>query len=163
MKLEEICGYLPYRVRREAQLGAGDFDYKGRITEVTLFNAHKIDGKRWKLILHPLSDLTKPCLEGGKIPIVELAKIAYPNWNAKLQKGYCWIYAGEQPLFQFIYHTKSFTALNSCYYTTNEDGSENWWLFQPTPQIDLFQKLFEWHFDVFGLIKKDEAIDINTL
>lgn len=27
-----------------------------------------------KPILRPLSDLTKPCLEGGKVPIVELAK-----------------------------------------------------------------------------------------
>lgn len=26
-------------------------------------------------IFHPLTDLTKPCLEGGKIPIVELAKM----------------------------------------------------------------------------------------
>jgi len=26
-----------------------------------------------------------------------------------------------------------------------------------------FQKLFEWHFDVFGLIEKGLAIDINTL
>jgi hypothetical protein len=25
------------------------------------------------------------------------------------------------------------------------------------------QKLFEWHFDVFGLISKGLAIDINTL
>jgi len=30
-------------------------------------------------------------------------------------------------------------------------------------QIDLFQKLFEWHFDVFGLIDEKLAIDINTL
>ncbi len=26
-----------------------------------------------------------------------------------------------------------------------------------------FQKLFEWHFDVFGLIEKGLAIDINTI
>jgi hypothetical protein len=28
---------------------------------------------------------------------------------------------------------------------------------------DVIQKLFEWHFDVFGLIEKGLAIDINTL
>lgn len=27
----------------------------------------------------------------------------------------------------------------------------------------IVEKLFEWHFDVFGLIEKDLAIDINTL
>ena len=32
-----------------------------------------------KPILRPLSDLVKPCLEGGKIPIVELAKIHDEN------------------------------------------------------------------------------------
>ena len=28
---------------------------------------------------------------------------------------------------------------------------------------EIMQKLFEWHFDVFGLIEKGLAIDINTL
>lgn len=28
---------------------------------------------------------------------------------------------------------------------------------------DVIQRLFEWHFDVFGLIEKGLAIDINTL
>lgn len=30
-------------------------------------------------------------------------------------------------------------------------------------EYDLVQKLLEWHFDVFGLIEKGLAIDINTL
>jgi hypothetical protein len=30
-------------------------------------------------------------------------------------------------------------------------------------QLSLFNKLFEWHFDVFGLIEKDLAININIL
>ena len=30
-------------------------------------------------------------------------------------------------------------------------------------QLDLFEKLFEWYFDVFGLIEKGLAIDINTV
>lgn len=30
-------------------------------------------------------------------------------------------------------------------------------------QLDLFNKLFEWHFDVFGLIEKGLAIDLNNL
>jgi hypothetical protein len=30
-------------------------------------------------------------------------------------------------------------------------------------QLDAFNKLFEWHFDVFGLIEKGLAVDINTL
>jgi hypothetical protein len=30
-------------------------------------------------------------------------------------------------------------------------------------QLSQFQKLFEWHIDVFGLIEKGLAVDINTL
>ena len=30
-------------------------------------------------------------------------------------------------------------------------------------RLDQWQKLFEWHFDVFGLIDAGLAIDINTL
>lgn len=38
---------------------------------------------------------------------------------------------------------------------------DNHWLkFRPCTMIEM---LYEWHFDVFGLIKRDLAIDINTL
>ncbi len=30
-------------------------------------------------------------------------------------------------------------------------------------QYEMFQKLFEWHFDIFGLIENKLAIDINTI
>ena len=30
-------------------------------------------------------------------------------------------------------------------------------------QLDLFNKLFEWHFDIFGLIESGLAVDINSL
>lgn len=33
---------------------------------------------------------------------------------------------------------------------------------KPTPYL-VYQKLFEWHFDVFGLIEKGLAVDINTI
>lgn len=50
------------------------------------------------------------------------------------------------------------------YSTVYQDGN-------PNDMVDeivhesylLMQKLIEWHFDVFGLIEKGLAIDINTL
>lgn len=56
-------------------------------------------------------------------------------------------------------------GLNSCsfFHTTylvNKNGYE--FEIKKIPYNE-FQKLFEWHFDVFGLIEKGEAIDINTI
>ena len=36
------------------------------------------------------------------------------------------------------------------------------WKYETT-NYETIEKLFEWHFDVFGLIEKGLAIDINTL
>ena len=141
MKLEEICGYLPYKLKVALtkdyseeldweDWGGKEEDYKeGTIWQVAGYGDDDLyipcgdsdldivlrKGNAWiniswedvKPILRPLSDLTKPVLPDGKIPLVELAKI------------------------------------------------QN--------QLQLFQKLYEWHFDIFGLIEKGEAIDINTL
>lgn len=37
------------------------------------------------------------------------------------------------------------------------------WIYLQDVQNNITQKLFEWHFDVFNLIEKGLAIDINTL
>ena len=87
------------------------------------------NGYDFKLILHPLSDLLKPCLLDGKIPYNELEQIT---------TGYHW--------------TNS--VANLLKYPEEVRGM---W-----PQY-ILEKLFEWHFDVFGLIEKGLAIDINTI
>ena len=50
--------------------------------------------------------------------------------------------------------TKLFEEFQSCLDKSIKEIQE--------PKND-YEKLFEWHFDIFGLIEKGLAIDINTL
>ena len=109
-----------------------------------------------KLVLRPLSDLTKEIEHKGEafVPIVELAKIAFTNsrYSFKLSDGvdkFVWIDDGDWNNFQFY-----FDGVNFHY-----DGYGR---FIPN-QLHLFQKLIEWHFDLAYLVSKGEAIDVNTL
>lgn len=178
MKLEEIAPYLPY--------GLKALDEHGKIkiinwrmqtytlTEVGLNHVitdclnHFDDSGKYQLILHPLSDLTKSCLPDGKIPIVELAKIVMESiW------GYSTIEAenkiellNDESNFGLIYIDStnerigfSFeTELNKLQFFFSVNGNQ-----LRVNQLQLFQKLFAWHFDVFGLLEIGEAININTL
>lgn len=101
-----------------------------------------------KPILRPISDLVNPCLDGGLVPIVEMAKIAFPKntWHLKFGS------AESNTGMYFSYNTrlKSFEI----------DGT----ITNSVPdKLKLFEKLFEWHFDVSGLIEKGLAVDINEV
>lgn len=132
-----------------------------------------------KPILHPLSDLTKEIEHRGEkfVPIVELAKI-----NDKWLKSTD-VYSVEcrnsdvyrDGKSEMRYECKSFQK------TTNmgalsivfgyDDRLSRFYKYDETRkathavayQLQLFQKLIEWHFDIAGLIESGEAIDVNTL
>lgn len=100
-------------------------------------------------IVRPLSDLTKPINHNGEkfVPIERIFEIDYPEHAPKGR---------------------------NCYYTNPGrfiSCSGNWCSSETSINIlDMKQnnywkikKLIEWHFDIFGLIEKKEAIDINTL
>lgn len=89
--------------------------------------------KEIKLILRPLSDLTREIEVNGEkfVPLTELLKLS----NFDVEK------MNEREQLEFL---DSFT---NTLFMTFDDG----------------QKLLEWHFDIHGLIKKDLAIDINNL
>lgn len=108
-----------------------------------------------KLILHPLSDLTKEIEHKGEkfVPIIELAKVAFTNsrYSFKLSEGldkFVWI-DDDWNNFKFY-----FEGYNFHYNGYNR--------FIPN-QFKLYQKLIEWHFDLADLISKGDAIDVNTL
>ena len=102
-----------------------------------------------KLVAFPLSYLTKEIDVNGEkfVPILKLANMVkqYPNW-AVIQEGVC----GNE-FYKFKYDSKGAFYLKDSFYRII------------TNQLELFQKLLEWHFDVFGLIEQGLAIDINTL
>ncbi len=116
-----------------------------------------IDITGFKPILRQLSDLTKEIDYKGEkfVPIVELAKMAL-NQNVNPLRfhrdddGY-YVELNNNVVFAYCYNQYCFGL-----YKYNE-------LFTVTKQLQLFQKLIEWHFDIAGLIEKGEAIDVNKL
>lgn len=111
------------------------------------------------LCLHPLSDLAKEIEHKGEtfIPIVELARMAWkePLINKfKINNGTLWYnFDGDEYYFEFR-PNKGFLFARMTPYES----------FMPIDnQLGLFQKLIEWHFDLFDGIKNNEAIDVNTL
>lgn len=91
-----------------------------------------------KLILRPLSDLTKEIEHKGEkfVPIEKLGEIIGGGW--------CGVYEGLVELIQ------------EWYIDTLKDKIK----YLPFEFIQLFTS---WHFDIADLISKGEAIDVNTL
>ena len=121
-KIEQVVGYLPYRLMtdkgeligiepkpKNSKYGHLYWIKKGWV-------GYDIDADNFKLILYPLSDLTKPKFSDG-------SKNSNPSWwKLKIQAG----------------------ILDSLDYNT-------------------VQELLEKHYDLFSLIEKRLAIDVNEL
>jgi len=103
MKLKEIAPYLAYELKV--------YDQKWNIT--LELNLNTIGGTKlisvsdilarpmnFKYIMHPLSDLTKPCLEGGKIPIMEMSGYSDILGLSFVSTGYDHKTLGFYALFQ---------------------------------------------------------------
>ncbi len=88
-----------------------------------------------KPILRNLSDLTKEIEHNGEkfTPCNKLADIVTNDWD--------------------IEDMECDVQIIKDYFTMHPTDWPYW----------LIQKLFEWHFDVFGLIEKQLAVDINTI
>jgi len=129
----------------------------------------------YSILLHPLSDLTKqidcPEFMGEKfVPIVELAKIADIDTSDEDYHAVSFndIHAVK---FNIENDDDDYTHVCFAYDSYNNFGvhkrrsteDHNGDIFHVPHQFELWSKCFEWHFDVFGLIEKGLAIDINTL
>lgn len=169
LELKHIAPYLPYgltfcpKSEPETRLAIGNIYLKkiGRLTVVNVLDIGTYDHVRseWKtdqiqLLLRPLSDLTKPIEHKGErfVPIIELAKLFHINpkytvthyIDARVDSG--WV------------------SVKCC--VENDDKRYMDYDLKPDMLSNDFreiQKLFEWHFDVFGLLDHGLAIDINTL
>lgn len=117
------------------------------------------DGKKesWSIrfikpLLRPMSDLYKE--RNGKIDIVELFRLLCvenePIEDFKLQVRPNMLVIDRD--FMFYYNRDGAFR----YYSHRIDG------FIPN-QLALFEHLFANHYDIYGLIDQDLAIDINTL
>lgn len=117
----------------------------------------------FKPLLHPLTDLYKPCLEDGKIPIVELAKLCkititlnydYEDYvfadlvnSPYSDEG--WIFDVKDGIIGIYSFDDKFSGLSECIINLTT--------------VEVLEKLSEWHFDINNLIERGLAIDINTV
>lgn len=188
LKIKHIAPYLPYKIpARLSRQGIfnldleypdenvhkigfidnfyfndGDFSGSLKITEKKSFDFEDGD---IEFVLRPLSDLTKEIEINGEkfVPLEFLGKSYEPSGCFDEEdKVFGWDVATGGDDFQDYYFVVegNFGFSIHCG-SPNECGS---YVTQvESLPYDLIQKLFEWHFDVFGLIEEGLAIDINTL
>lgn len=129
----------------------------------------------FKPILRPLSDLTREIEHNGKIitPMLELYKVAKGVFQSEIK--YHSIMATNQIQVEMVGYRNYFFGLfnsegdvrlglgyNFRMYSTDLLLSDNKGEEVQFQNI-LFKNLYEWHFDLHGLIEKGLAININTL
>lgn len=143
LKLEHLAPYLAYEtpimpLYRSMSMGLG---YNETILSIEVLHHFNIEDV--KPILRPLSDLAKEIEHNVRrfIPIewFEIRDDESENW-----------FSFDHGNINLINDLNSIST-HQVYHDIN---------FLPYAVV---QKLIEWHFDVFGLIEKGLAIDINTL
>lgn len=149
MELKELVPYLPYKTTLEIdgmKTSLHAIDFGVQMVNFGWGNAKEKD--EFKVYLRPLSDLTKPCLEEGKTPIVELANEMGHGVKWNISKGGNFAEDQYGRLFEVS------TGILSFYIDDNV----------VMDQLPLFNWLYEHHFWLgdqsrFG----QDIIDINTL
>jgi len=166
LQIKHLAPYLPYKIL------VGDGRTPFELTRRNLSNVYQYITE---IYLRPLSDLTKEIEHNGEkfVPIEWLFNNLVDATDViEFEFG-----SNETPIFQiddgwnhcmslkndygyilclsFDSNTKSFMLG-----IESRPGVE-WCMI--SNQYEMFQKLFEWHFDLFGLIENNLAIDINTI
>lgn len=191
LTIEHLAPYLPYGLKiiakqNEIYSSQNIFILKGIVKENIYLSqlTYPTDIFVCKPILRPLSDLTKD-IDLGFVPMIKLIELQETNFfskdplikncsvNFKVNVIDC---KTNVYLDKHIEHTVRYTQetsnmgtlVNSFTYAehfnrfSKRDDTRQITL-GIGHQLELFQKLFEWHFDVFRLIEAGLAIDINTL
>lgn len=143
LELKHLAPYLPYGLKVLRPDNKTILEIKGVNGSLIIFERNGTlsqygDLSNCKPILRNLSDLTKDIEVGGErfVPIVEIAKIR--------PTGYEWK----------CYDDEDGVMLGSYDDTVRSIKAAT---------LEQYLKLFEYHFDVFGLIEQGLAIDINTI
>lgn len=168
LELKHIVGYLPYELGLYKENTFTKF-YEMHLNSAGGTNRESISNvldEHCGLIpiLRPLSDLTKEIEVNGEkfVPIIELFAIAINVGSPKIQKvsfkeekGFMQLVAKDNKkndiVFAFDTNDNSFGTM----YSRNT--------YSVFRQLELFEKLYEWHFDLHSLIEAGLAININTL
>lgn len=177
LKKNEIAGYYPYDLKvleifdtNESQVRRVTALLKTSIkTDLQRFPyTQEISFGSFKLILHPLSDLTKKGVYNGEefVPIIKLLEfvmIAVYGNGVKIDKEYeCF----DESDYYGIRVNKGRDKIGFSFicesgwvgFTYSINGNK-----QKSDQLQLFQQLYKMKFDLHDLIKNKKAIDVNTL
>ena len=144
LELKHLAGYLPYglnaKIRQERQISREEWK---RFETKNILNGSFLT---WNLenitpILRPLSDLAKEIEVNGEkfVSIDILNKTFRPR---------------SKDLMPYRYNGKLEIDIDTENYSQTIDLMDGFYI---------VQKLYEWHFDIHGLIEKGLAIDKNTL
>ena len=159
LTLEHLAGYLPYGLKVQWSDGRTslvnpylDEDYRQN-NEIGLFIVLFAIEKelKLKLILRNLSDLTKEIEHNGErfVPIVELLKLKFPD---RPKEGAYSKIEFETEGWPRAFYT--FSAAHDIIIHTFDLKNEPFWI---------IQKLYEWKFDLHGLIDAGLAVDVNQV
>ncbi len=145
LELKHIVGYLPYNLKVKSGnvnlIRTLNIEIDENFRDIITLN-NLITGIGHKPILRPLSDLTKEIeVNGEKFVPIEWFEIGEDSNDSEEYDH------GNIKLIKTLERISKFNISNDI-------------LFLPHGVV---QKLYEWHFDVHGLIEKGLAIDINTL
>ena len=144
LELKHLAPYLPYGLKMKLL----NFPFDGHIRILELDCGHDfhfyLQNNYVRPFLRPLSDLTKEIEVNGErfVPIIKLNSDCLPDFG--------------------------FNGMDFTFTFEGDMSSDGGYSFERTTQVAsnqylLFQKLAEWHFDIFGLIEAGLAIDLNTV
>lgn len=165
LELKYLAGYLPYKLKIKTERG---IETMSTLTENCVnidyediyWFGQKHEPDEFKPLLRPLSDLTKEIEVNGEkfIPMIELAKLALsvkflikPIVDSQFLKV---TFEGHNEDYSLLINK----GLDFCLSNVSLGRQHN---VRISNQLQLFQKLYEWHFDIHGLIEKGLAIDMS--
>ena len=179
--MEVLAPYLPYGLKCRVPFKDGYYNSPKLLAPQNITYA---GDNKWLPILRPLSHLTKE-IDLGFVPMKKLIELQETNFfskdpvikncsvNFKVNIIDC---KSNTYSDKHVEHTVRYTQETSNMGTlvNSFTYSEHFNRFSKRDdtrqitlgighQLELFQCLFEWHFDVFGLIEQGLAIDINPL
>ena len=159
LELKHIAPYLPYGLKVKDFDSEDEQSIEGYFIRDNGINFSIQNGichiTNMKPILRPLSDLTKEIEVNGEKFIPAFRLYPFTDENTTIDEPYSdgrpVRISNEEGCFM-IYSGTSFKFED---YMKGRNLKFN--------DYDMVNKLIKWHFDVFGLIEKGLAVDINTL
>lgn len=171
LELKHIVGYLPYGLkinltrkffeRNNVDLIRSTFAYNNITKEYYIMRNSVTYGLEHIIpLLLPLSSLTKEIEHNGEkfVPIIKLYAISNGlNWAKEVSLG-------NTNTEWWCYHKNN---INTVFGYNIDNGFYHRGLLEELVivrnQLELWQKLYEWHFDIFGLIELGLALDKSKI